>query len=160
MKFIYRPDGTEPQEWPFEPGKLLSPESEAIEKVTGLYLPAWQEAAGEGSQRALRAFLWVMLKRKQPTLKFDQVVVSASEMELVWELDDCEPVLAELHAEQVKRGTLSDEKRATLEFFANVYEDLAGEPWTAPEIDQVEDGDAEPALVAPADVEGEAPKAE
>jgi hypothetical protein len=140
MKFIYKPEGVEPMEFDFAPGKLRSPEAEAIEKVTGLYLPAWQEAAGEGSQRALRAFLWVMLKRKQPTLKFDQVDVAADEMELVWETDEVETVIKSVYAERAK-GPLSDEQTATLETFCAIYEDLTGEAWTAPEESPEDDGE-------------------
>jgi hypothetical protein len=143
--FRYSPEGADPQEWDFQPGKLLSPESEAIEKVTGLYLPAWQEAAVEGSQRALRAFLWVMLKRLQPTLKFEQVVVAADEMELVFTDDEIADVLAEIHKERVK-GTLNEDQSQAAETFAAMYEERHGTPWAPSESTD--------------EVEGEDPKAE
>lgn len=155
MKFIYQPEGAQAQEWPFQPGKLLSPESEAIEKVTGLYLPAWQEAVAEGSQRAMRAFLWVMLKRQQSTLKFDQLQVAADEMEVVYETEDAERVMTALEADRAKRP-LNEDETAAYEVYGALYEELAGKPWKSaqPADDEDEtDGDE-------GSDEGEGPKAE
>ena len=57
MIFTYRPEGADVREWSFRVGKLLSPESEAIEKVTGLYIPQFKDALENGSHAAARRYV-------------------------------------------------------------------------------------------------------
>lgn len=81
MKFVYTPEGLEPREWEFEPAKLMSPECIAIEKLTGLTFAEWADAAKRGSVQATHAYLWVLLKRDEPTLTPKQVQFSPSEVD-------------------------------------------------------------------------------
>jgi hypothetical protein len=64
-------------------------------------------------------------------LKFEQVVVAADEMELVFTDDEVSAVLDELHAQRVK-GTLTEEQSQAGETFAALYEERHGTPWTPP----------------------------
>lgn len=79
MKFVYKPEGLEPKEWEFEPNKLMSPECIAIEKLTGLTFTEWAAAVKRGSVQCVHAYLWVMLKRENPTLTPKQVQFSLEE---------------------------------------------------------------------------------
>ena len=81
MKFVYKPEGLDPREWEFEPRKLMSPECIAIEKLTGLTLQEWQESVKKGSVRSMHAYLWVLLKRDNPTLQPKEVAFSPSEVD-------------------------------------------------------------------------------
>ena len=81
MKFVYKPEGLAAKEWEFEPAKLMSPEAIAIEKLTGLTLQEWQEAVKRGSIQCMHAYLWVLLKRDNPTLTPKQVQFSSSEVD-------------------------------------------------------------------------------
>jgi hypothetical protein len=113
MKLIWTPEDGEPREWLFQPRKLLSPEAEAIEDVGGATwdnFPAFTEKLAHSNMKALRAALWVMRKRTEPRLRFDQVVIRVGEVDL--DLDDEER--ADLN-ERVLTGTdLSVEERLAL----------------------------------------------
>jgi hypothetical protein len=83
MIITYSPEDGDVQEFEFLPAKLLSPEAEAIEAVGGA---AWDtfEQFGEkflrGSIRAYRAALWVMLKRQNPKLRFQDLTFKIGEV--------------------------------------------------------------------------------
>ena len=84
MRFVYAPEGLEPKKWDFDPGKLMSPECMAIEKLTGLSFGEWQKAFLKDSITAQHAYLWVLLKRETPTLTAEQVQFMPSEISMEW----------------------------------------------------------------------------
>jgi hypothetical protein len=138
VKLTYTPDGSDkPQVWRYEPDKLLSSEAIAIEKVTGW---SYEEFGMHLVQRAMlarKALLWVLLKRNEPTLRFDQIDPPVSAIELEYDLDE----LTAMRAEVEKNEDLTDaERRAALEFFDSEI-DGAGEE--APK-DQDESGGVTP----------------
>jgi hypothetical protein len=73
MLLYYTPDLGKPdekREFTFKPDEMPSVEADAIERVTGW---TWDELGEKflmGSQKAMRAVLWVFLKRDDPALKF------------------------------------------------------------------------------------------
>lgn len=88
MKFVYTANGAEPKSWDFDPAKLMNVEAEAIERITGWPYGEFVERIGQTSMTAIRALLYVYLKRETPTLKPDQVQFSLSNIDL--QLDDDE----------------------------------------------------------------------
>ena len=96
MQFTYTPEGAEPTHWPFEPRKMLNAEAEAIERKTGLPFAEWVELVQQGHMGATHALLWVLLKRERPTLKYDEVVFSYSEVGLTYTDDETRRMLADL----------------------------------------------------------------
>jgi hypothetical protein len=100
MHFVYAPEGADPQKWPFDPTRLMSPEVETIERHTGMSFGQWLEAVTSSSMLALHGLLYVLLKRTNPTLKWDQVQFCMADLD--FELDPDE------EAELVK--TLSDKE--------------------------------------------------
>lgn len=88
MYFVYKPEGAEPKRWEFEPTKLMSPEAEAIERHTGMTYQQWTQAVRDGSMLALHGLLYVMLKRTEPTLKWESVQFCLDSVD--FELDDDE----------------------------------------------------------------------
>ena len=88
-KFVYTPEGATPKSWDFDPMRMLSAEVEVIERKTGMTFKQWNEALTEFSFTALHGLLFVYLKREIPTLKWEDVVFMASELDI--EADDDEP---------------------------------------------------------------------
>lgn len=98
MKFVYTPEGLDPKKWEFDPGRLMSPECMAIEKLTGQSLSAWQRSFLSDSITAQHAYLWVMLKRENPTLTPDQVQFMPSEITVEWDDDEARAIRDALEA--------------------------------------------------------------
>ena len=68
MILIHAPEGGERRIWNLKENRFMGTEAEAVERPTGL---EWQEAkarAIKGSMLALRAIVWVLVKRDEPTL--------------------------------------------------------------------------------------------
>lgn len=63
----------------FDPGKLLNVEAIAIERKTGLTLMAVLAGMATGSMTAITAAVWVMRKRANPKLMFEQVVFNSGD---------------------------------------------------------------------------------
>lgn len=114
MQFTYRPDGAEAKVWEFKPNKLMSPESEAIERLTGWTFPEWQEYLDRGSVRAFHALLYVFMKRDIPTLKYDEVQFSMSEVELDLDQGEKDEIVARLRERAAAGEMLTEGEAAVL----------------------------------------------
>lgn len=57
----------------YEMSGLLLSEARAIQKVTGMTIAEWETALEAGDANAITAIIWVAQKRKDPTLRFDDV---------------------------------------------------------------------------------------
>lgn len=98
MIFTYKPEGGEVQTWRITTGRLLSPEMEAIERVTETFYPQWNQSLLNGSVSAARALLWVLRKRENPTLKYDEVQFTYDEFDLEYDLDEKAAIVADYDA--------------------------------------------------------------
>lgn len=141
MKVVYKPEGVKEEKWKrwdFDPNRLLSPEAEAIERYTGMDFSEWADRFPR-SARAVHGFLFVMLKRDNPTLKWDEVKFVYADLD--FELDDEEQAaqIAALESKAAESGLTDAE--------ADLLAELRAQ---APEVDDVSGGD----------VEDEAPKAD
>lgn len=105
MKFVYAPEGAERKAWDFDPNRLLNVEAEVIERQTGFTFNEWLEKVQRGSMLALHGLLFVLLKRENHKLQWDQVQFTLSELD--FELDDDET--AELYASLAKREADGEE---------------------------------------------------
>lgn len=88
MKLIYTPENGARAEWTFKLGRLLNVEAEEIEKRTGMTFTAWKAAVQSGSMLAMHALLFVLLRRDQPRLAWDQVQFADEDVELEYDLDE------------------------------------------------------------------------
>lgn len=70
------------QEYTFDGERMLNVEIMAIEKATNLTAAEWQDALSRGSMLAATALVWVIRKREEPTLAFDQVEFPAATLEI------------------------------------------------------------------------------
>jgi hypothetical protein len=96
---VYKPEGSEePKRWKYQPKKLMSPERELLEKLTGKNFTEFTVDVQKGNSRCRRALLFIYLKREHPTLKFDDV-------DFAWEELTLEHSKGEL---QLMRGQLPD----------------------------------------------------
>lgn len=141
MFFVYKPEGVEPLRWEFEPQKLMSPESEAIEKLTRMTFTEWLDAVARNSVTAIHALLYVLLKRKEPTLAYADVQFSMSEIAFEYDDDEKKTIRDSLIAEAARRELRADEAA----FLDVLTKELpAG---SDPEPDGPEPGGQVPALV-------------
>lgn len=119
MRLIYKPEGGEEKSWDFKPEKLLSPEAEAIEKVTDWTFEQFGEKFIAGSTTAKRALLWVMLKRESPTLRYTEVSFALGEVTTDFDAEERGKMREELDT----NTDLNDEQRKTLEDYLAGYDD-------------------------------------
>jgi hypothetical protein len=78
MKLVYDPDpgNTPPEEYDFEPSKLMSAEAEAIEDLKGVKWDSFEEFGQlflKGNSKAHRAALWIMKYRKDRSVRFEDL---------------------------------------------------------------------------------------
>lgn len=76
MKLIYTPDPEKPsQTYDFEPSKLLSAEAEAIEDLKARWdtFEEFGQLFLKGNAKAHRAALWVMMRRVNPAVRFEDL---------------------------------------------------------------------------------------
>lgn len=96
MKLIFTDNDGAQHEWPLDISKLLVTELEAIERVTQLGYLQFAEALDKFSVGAYRALIWVLLKRKSPTLKYSAFDFSISQLQLEPDEDELEAAKAAL----------------------------------------------------------------
>ena len=108
MQFVFAPEGAEPKKWDFAPERMLNSEAEVIERKTGMRFAAWREAVLDGSMLAIHGLLYVLLKRENPTLLWDQVVFTSSDC--AWELEDAELARRRAELEEASKTRELDER--------------------------------------------------
>jgi hypothetical protein len=83
MYLVYQPEGSdEPKRWKYQPKKLMSPERETLERLTGKNFTEFSQDVLKGNSRCRRALLFIYQKREHPTLKFDDVDFAWDELTL------------------------------------------------------------------------------
>jgi hypothetical protein len=127
VQFVYKPEGAEPKKWDFRPDKLMNAEAEAIERLTKMTYGQWSEAVTEGSVLAIHGLLYVLLKREVPTLKWDQVQFSMSEVD--FELTDQETAdtIAALEEKERAEGLDMNERALLEQLHASTDDAAAGD---------------------------------
>lgn len=88
MKLIYTPENGSPREWTFKPRRLLNVEAEEIERRTSMTFAEWTNALQSGSMLAVHALLFVLLRRDQPRLGWEQVQFCDEDVDITYELDE------------------------------------------------------------------------
>lgn len=97
MILKYSPEGQEPQEFQFKPGKLRVIEMEALQKKTGMpYGTQFKAKLLQGDAVARRALLWLMLRRQHPTYRWEDVDFADDELVLERDRDEVVEEIAEV----------------------------------------------------------------
>jgi len=107
MYVVYKPSDGDEQVWEYDPNKLLCAERELIEKRTGMRFTDWTEEVVKGGSLARRALLYVMQKRKHPTIKWDDVEFMWDQLDVEFSRDE----LLEIRAAVVEDDTADAEER-------------------------------------------------
>lgn len=117
MDFVYTPEGREdnPYKWKWEPGRISSPDAEIIERRTGLLFPEWVQRCAAGSVTAQHAFLYVMLRKENPGMEWDQVDFTPDEVGIVYDEDDQRQWWKNLEAAVAEGKVLNDVETGILE---------------------------------------------
>ena len=114
IKVTYKPEGVEPKVWTIDLKRdVRASEYIAMQKVSGL---SGMEALGEGLNCsdvvAIKALLWLLLKRDMSTLSWDSLDFTLDEVDLDADMEPGE-VRRRLEALEAQ-GTLSDAGEAAL----------------------------------------------
>jgi hypothetical protein len=114
IKVTYKPEGVEPKVWRVDPSRdIKASEYIAMQKVSGL---RGMEDLSEGLARtdvlALKALLWLLLKREMSTLSWDLLDFTLDEVDLDSDMEPGE-ALRRLEALEAQ-GTLSEAGEAAL----------------------------------------------
>jgi hypothetical protein len=94
IRLTYRPPNKDLQSWELDPDDLDNLESETVEAVGGTQWDSyaqWFYLVTRGNTRAVRALLWMLLKRTDPLLDFNEVRFRTSDVELS-DAEESEPV--------------------------------------------------------------------
>jgi hypothetical protein len=102
----YVEDGTERVWDNFKPDRMMSPEAEVIEKITGMSFSEWGQALLNGRVLAGRALVFVLKKREEPTLRFRDVAFPVGDLKV--DLDEDERRLVR---EALATADLDEEER-------------------------------------------------
>lgn len=154
-RFTYSPEGAEPRSWPYEPNRMMNAETEAIERKTGMGFAEWQHKVEAGSTLAIHGLLWVLLKRKDPTLRWEQVEFCMADVALDYDDDEAELIRQSLAETLREGGQLTDGELELLEVLGGVPETPdPAEVDTPLNLDDTDENGDQP------DVEDEGPKAE
>lgn len=93
LRLIYTPEGEDSQEFDFDPDTVFSLEAEALEDVGGDSWDSyaeWIDKVGSGNIRARRALLWILLRRSNPKLRFEDLVFRINEFDVLGVEEDPE----------------------------------------------------------------------
>lgn len=131
MKFIYTPQGAEPITFDYKPGRLLSPEAEKIEELTGWTYMEFGEHLMSQSMKAFHALLYIFLKRSNPTLKYEQVVFAFDEVDIDYDDSEIGDMIEGLLERKAEQG-LDPETETYLQM---LIEKVDWKPATEPEVE-------------------------
>lgn len=68
--------------WDVELGRFLNVEIMAIERQTGMTASEFEDALNRGSMTAHTALVWLVRRRTEPGLKFDDVVFNSADLSI------------------------------------------------------------------------------
>ncbi|MFC4611154.1 hypothetical protein ACFO9E_25670 [Streptomyces maoxianensis] len=131
MILIYEPQGGERRTWNLKEIRFMSSEAETVERSTGL---EWQEAKArvvKGSMLALRAIVWVLVKRDEPSLRYTQFDPAETEIGVDFDTEEWAVVRDEI----ANSPDMDDEQRAAA--LAQIDAEAAGAEATEPETDDI-----------------------
>jgi hypothetical protein len=113
MQFVYKPEGVEPKSWEFKPERMLSAECIEIEKRTGWDYSDWLERFKRANMGAIQAYLYVMLRREEHGLKYDDVSFCLEEVAFEPSPEELSDARARLEEKRDAEG-LTDSEASTL----------------------------------------------
>jgi hypothetical protein len=115
LKLTYKPEGVEPRTWTIDPERdIRASEYIAVQKVSGVRgVEALMEGIAATDMLAIKALLWLLLKRDMSTLSWDSLDFTLGEIEFDSDEDPGE-LRRRLEAMEAQ-GTLSEAGRRALD---------------------------------------------
>lgn len=144
MKVKYSPEGGGVREWEFAAAKVRASDAEMVEnRWRGHGEPqtfeGWRANLMQGSARAARILLWLLLKRETHTLRFEDVDPLMGEIELDLDLAEMREIRESVSGKRAKTPVEREEKLERLAVLDELIaeEEAAGavastDPTTAP----------------------------
>jgi hypothetical protein len=111
LKFIYKPEDAAEQTWDFDPAKLHDVEAIEIEKRTGLTYSEFGIQFMKGSILARKALLFVLMKRRAPTLRWEELQFAVGEVDVDFDPVEKRQILVELQKKAAAEGLDPDEQQ-------------------------------------------------
>src|SRR5437879_3742757 len=84
----YAPSGGETSEWTYKAEDLPSSDAEDIEDAMGVTFDEYQVKLMTGGAKARRALLWVLLRRENKILKFENVSFKMGELSVDFDAEE------------------------------------------------------------------------
>lgn len=115
FRVTYKPEGIEPKVWTVDPTRdVKASEYIAVQKVSGLRgVEEFMEGLSVADMVAIKALLWLLLKREMSTLSWDTLDFTLDEIEIE---DDMDPGELRRRLEALEaQGNLSDAGRYALD---------------------------------------------
>ena len=109
MIIAYSPEGEEPKSWDLGQIKLMATEAEQIERLTDWTWTEASERLTKGSMIALRAIVFILAKREEPTLRYQQFNPPAEALDYWLDADEREAMRA-----AVRDADIAEEQREQL----------------------------------------------
>ena len=106
MIIAYSPEGEEPKSWDLGEVKLMATEAETIERLTDWTWSEITERLAKGSMIALRSVVFVLAKRDDPTLRYNQFNPPTTELDYWLDAEEREAM-----RERVETADLSEAER-------------------------------------------------
>jgi hypothetical protein len=91
VRFVYRPEGADERSWDLDFETMKASEWISIEQKAGFTAGQFGDAIKTGSMLAIKALLWVLMKRSMSTLAWDSLDFSMAEIDII-EDDDADVV--------------------------------------------------------------------
>lgn len=133
MKFRYTPASASSREWDFDPDKMLTlGEASDIERrCSPMTYDECKVAVLKGSAHVKLAFLYVLLKRENPKVKFDTLrdTTMPGEVEVAYDVDEMIELRAEFR-KQLDTGEADDPGaiRSAIQILDGEIDEQGGEP--------------------------------
>ena len=118
MKFVYAPDGVDPMSWEFDPNKMINAECIEIERRTGWDFAEWLERFKRANMAAVTAYLYVMLKRETPGIKYESIQFTMSDFNFEPTDEELAEARHNLEAKKAGEGLTDLEETALTELIA------------------------------------------
>ena len=144
MIIIFHPEGGERRTWNLKELRFMSSEAETVERSTGL---EWQQAKArviKGSMLALRAIVWVLVKREDPTLRYSAFDPAENEIGVDYDAEEWSVIREEITV----RPDMDEETRAAT--LAQLDAEAANAVTSEPEGEEIPKASDEEALPTPA----------
>jgi len=152
MKFRYTPASASSREWDFDPDKMftLGEAGDIEHRCRPLTFDECKMAIIKGSASVRIAFLFVLLKRENPKVKFETLrdTTYPGEVEVAYDVAEMVEIRAEF-ARQLDAGEAEDPAavRSAIEILDNEIEEQGGVP-------EVDEADTEDEPAGPKDLPG------